>query len=412
MWEDLIVSESGGKYSPSDLVWRPDQRVSASAFLSSGPFSTSQEHPLVGRTGVPVSYWMPVGSSAGKLCLRERLVRKTDDSSNRRSFEEHFGPVITWISPFSNPAAAGLGLPARDFTNALPPDYPICVPDSSNSAPALWDGFAYTLCTGMASPEATSPIIDLYFWDSLLAGPSTQLALALLAYDRLLSQNGPLDHIICGIRIDILTEVAKLRALRILVAHLNTVHGASEWKGVLLGVSSPTNLSAQDAENNMVRSTIAAIAALSGGVDSLSLQPWNVFSKAYSDPESALLSARVFDLLREESYLDQTWDPFSGAYSVETLTESLVQQSWDLFLALRLLSPTALRAKLFDDLIPADKLIFNQSGRRAKGKIERAVVGDTIYASKNKPISGSPALFPLNISSERLSSAAVGGQDQ
>ena len=400
MWEEQIVSESSGRTQPQDLVWHPDALVSAAAYQDAGP------SPLLGRSSLPVSYGMLVGSAPGVCIFRNReLLPITPTSATRHA--EQFGGPVAWFSPLSKDPSRH-PVATEDFTTSLSAAYPIRLNKNEPPARILWDGFAHSIVKAVTC-EKTDPFVDLYFWDALFAGPSTQLALALLSADRILTDNQAVTEIAAGVRIDLLTEVAKLRALRILIAHLHDLHGSTTWNGTVTGVMSATSVSEKDPKNNLIRSSISAIAGLSAGVDTLILLPWNAPSKAFSDPEAALHAVRIFDLLCEESQLNKTWDPFSGAFSTEDLTESLVQAAWDLFLSMRDLSPNALRSKVFDELLPADKSNYAQSGRHVAGKKVRSVVGETIFPSPSLVIASDWRLFPLNGSTDDMTSLNNGG---
>lgn len=432
MWEEQIIEESGGKIAPSDLIWHPDPLISSPAFLAKSPYSSEVEQPLVGRSSVNVDYYVPVGSSTGALWLRKRLLNRP----TLKPPDELFGPLLCWFSPLmslrevDSAISASGRQPANadqsyDFTHRLPADYPIKNERTPSAVTACWDGFAHEVLRGDSSKAEepklpVQPLVDGYFWDTLKASPSTQLALTLMGADHLLSHQKAVDYVFTGVRIDVLTEVAKIRALRILLSHLHSLYGLPSWSGTLLGIMSPVCMSAKDPDNNLIRGSIAAIAGISGGVDALTLQPWNLFSEKYADSEAALTSVRIFDLLCEESRLDKTWDPFAGAYNVEYLTEEMVQKAWDLFLEMRSISTESLKKTLFNDLLPKDEQSFQQSGRHSKAKKQRSVVGDTIYPSpdavspsenmSNASQNGSAVdLFPLDGPRTLLSSMNPGG---
>jgi methylmalonyl-CoA mutase len=86
----------------------------------------------------------------------------------------------------------------------------------------------------------------------------------------------------------------------------------------------------QDAYNNMVRCTLEGMAAVLGGCDSLTVEPYNS-RYGETDTQSRRIARNVHAILREESYLAKVADPAAGTYFIESLTYSLAQEAWKLF---------------------------------------------------------------------------------
>ena len=129
-----------------------------------------------------------------------------------------------------------------------------------------------------------------------------------------------------GIGMNLFMEVAKLRAARLLWAELLTAHFApSNPRSLMLRThcqTSGVSLTSQDPYNNVVRTTIEALAAVLGGTQSLHT---NAFDEALALPTEA--SARIARntqlILREEAGVTRVVDPLAGSYYVESLTGSL-----------------------------------------------------------------------------------------
>ncbi|MDH3518262.1 MAG: methylmalonyl-CoA mutase family protein, partial [Acidimicrobiia bacterium] len=121
-------------------------------------------------------------------------------------------------------------------------------------------------------------------------------------------------------------EVAKFRAGRRIWAQLmRDVVSASDPKSHMLRFHTQTagsTLTAQQPLNNVVRTTIQALAAALGGTQSLHT---NSFDEALGLPteESARLALRTQQILAFESGLTDTVDPLAGSYFVESLTDSI-----------------------------------------------------------------------------------------
>jgi methylmalonyl-CoA mutase len=122
-------------------------------------------------------------------------------------------------------------------------------------------------------------------------------------------------------------EVAKLRAARQLWSELMTQHfSPKDSRSLMLRThcqTSGVSLTGQDPYNNVIRTTVEALAAVLGGTQSLHT---NAFDEALALPSEA--SARIARntqlVLREETGVTRVVDPLAGSYYVESLTASLV----------------------------------------------------------------------------------------
>ena len=128
-------------------------------------------------------------------------------------------------------------------------------------------------------------------------------------------------------------EIAKLRALRRLWATLLHGFGLPAALNTKLRIHAATSSWAQttlDAHNNLLRHTTEAMSAVLGGADSLSVAPFDsLFAEA--NEFSARLARNLSVLLREEAGLGRVQDPAAGSYYLETLTDQLAQEAWNLF---------------------------------------------------------------------------------
>jgi len=127
-------------------------------------------------------------------------------------------------------------------------------------------------------------------------------------------------------QMDLLEEVAKFRAARRLWARLMRERfGARDPRSWMLRFHTQTAgvaLTAQQPENNVVRVTIQALAAILGGTQSLHT---NAMDEALALPtdESALLALRTQQVIAQETGVADTVDPLGGAYFIEALTSSI-----------------------------------------------------------------------------------------
>ena len=135
-----------------------------------------------------------------------------------------------------------------------------------------------------------------------------------------------------GIGMNFFMEVAKLRAARLLWHRIMEGFGARNAKSKMLRThcqTSGVSLTEQDPWNNIVRTTIEAMAAVLGGTQSLHT---NSFDEAIALPTdfSARIARNTQLILAEESGIPNVADPLGGSYYVEALTAQLADQAWAL----------------------------------------------------------------------------------
>lgn len=132
-----------------------------------------------------------------------------------------------------------------------------------------------------------------------------------------------------GIGMNLFMEVAKLRAARTLWARIMGDLGATSEKSKLLRThcqTSGVSLTEQDPYNNVVRTTVEALAAVLGGTQSLHT---NSFDEAMALPTdfSARIARNTQLILAEESGVTAVADPLGGSWYVEALTRALEEKA-------------------------------------------------------------------------------------
>jgi methylmalonyl-CoA mutase len=135
-----------------------------------------------------------------------------------------------------------------------------------------------------------------------------------------------------GIGMNLFMEVAKLRAARTLWHRIMTDLGAKKDESKRLRThcqTSGVSLTEQDPYNNIIRTTIEALAAVLGGTQSLHT---NSFDEAIALPTdfSARIARNTQLILAEESGVTAVADPLGGSFYVEKLTRELEDKAWDL----------------------------------------------------------------------------------
>ena len=135
-----------------------------------------------------------------------------------------------------------------------------------------------------------------------------------------------------GIGMNLFMEIAKLRAARTLWHRIMTGLGAKNDNSKRLRThcqTSGVSLTEQDPYNNIIRTTIEALAAVLGGTQSLHT---NSFDEAIALPTdfSARIARNTQLILAEESGVTAVADPLGGSFYVEKLTRELEDKAWDL----------------------------------------------------------------------------------
>ena len=187
-----------------------------------------------------------------------------------------------------------------------------------------------------------------------------------------------------GIGMNFLMEVAKLRAARLLWSELMGQFGPKNPQSRALRTHCQTSgwsLTAQDPLNNIVRTTVEAMAAVLGGTQSLHT---NAFDEAIGLPTVA--SARVARntqlILEEETDLTQAIDPFGGSYYMESLTHQLKNRALELLGEVESLGGMA---RAIEGGLP--KLRIEESAAKKQARIDRGqdvIVGVNKYRSSQE----------------------------
>ena len=178
-------------------------------------------------------------------------------------------------------------------------------------------------------------------------------------------------------------EVAKLRAARVLWHRVMSEFEPKKAGSLMLRThcqTSGVSLTEQDPYNNVVRTTIEALAAVLGGTQSLHT---NSFDEALGLPTdfSARIARNTQLIIAEESGVTSTVDPLGGSYYIESLTQSLVDEAWQLICEVEELGGMT---KAVESGMP--KLRIEESAARKQARIDRRediVVGVNKYVPEN-----------------------------
>ncbi len=125
-------------------------------------------------------------------------------------------------------------------------------------------------------------------------------------------------------------EIAKMRAARLLWCRIMKGFDAKNPKSLMLRTHCQTSgwsLTEQDPYNNVVRTTVEAMAAVFGGTQSLHT---NSFDEAIALPTefSSRIARNTQLIIQEETHIGAVVDPWAGSYMMESLTQGMADAAW------------------------------------------------------------------------------------
>jgi methylmalonyl-CoA mutase, N-terminal domain len=135
-------------------------------------------------------------------------------------------------------------------------------------------------------------------------------------------------------QIDFFEEIAKYRAARRIWAHeLRDTHGARDprsWQMRFHAQTAGVSLTAQQPLNNIVRTTIEALAGVLGGTQSLHT---NSYDEALALPteQAVAVALRTQQVIAHETGVTNTVDPLGGSYFIEALTDDMERRCYEYF---------------------------------------------------------------------------------
>ncbi len=181
-----------------------------------------------------------------------------------------------------------------------------------------------------------------------------------------------------GIGMNFYMEIAKLRAARMLWAKIVAEFNPQNPKSSMLRTHSQTSgwsLTEQDPYNNVVRTTIEAMAAVFGGTQSLHT---NSFDEAIALPTefSARIARNTQLIIQEETGITNVVDPWGGSYMMESLTQELADKAWAL---IEEVDQRGGMAKAIESGLP--KLRIEEAAARKQAAIDR---GEDVIVGVNK----------------------------
>src|SRR5688572_14858233 len=184
-------------------------------------------------------------------------------------------------------------------------------------------------------------------------------------------------------------EVAKLRAARLLWDRVMATFEPQNPQSRMLRThcqTSGVSLTEQDPYNNVIRTTVEALAAVLGGTQSLHT---NAFDEALGLPTdfSARIARNTQLVLQEETGVPHVVDPLGGSYYVEKLTSDLAEKAWAIIQEVEELGGMT---KAVESGMP--KMRIEESAARRQARVDR---GEDVVVGVNKYVVENPELVDV-----------------
>ena len=189
-----------------------------------------------------------------------------------------------------------------------------------------------------------------------------------------------------GVGMNFFMEIAMLRAARFLWHEIMTRFNPKNPKSLMLRTHVQTSgwsLTAQDPYNNIIRTTLEALAAALGGTQSLHT---NSFDEAVGLPTdfSARIARNTQIIIQEESQICHTVDPLGGSYYVEALTDGIIKAAGKIIEEVEEIGGMA---KAIETGMP--KMRIEEAAARKQARIDQGkdvIVGVNKYQIEEEPL--------------------------
>ena len=184
--------------------------------------------------------------------------------------------------------------------------------------------------------------------------------------------------------------MAKFRALRKLWARVEVSCALAPAPALVSAETAWRMLAARDPHVNILRATIAVVAAALGGADAITVLPFTA-ARGLPDPFARRIARNTQLILLEESHLAKVADPAAGSGAVEDLTDELCGAAWKLFQEIEAAGGAA--AALENGLIQRNVAAIRAERAAAVARREDALTGVSIFPDLDEP--DVPVLAPI-----------------
>ncbi len=202
-------------------------------------------------------------------------------------------------------------------------------------------------------------------------------------------------------------EIAKLRAARLLWHRAMTQLGAQSDRSKMLRThcqTSGVSLTEQDPYNNVIRTTVEAMAAMLGGTQSLHT---NALDEAIALPTdfSARIARNTQIILQEETGMTNVVDPLGGSYYIEALTKELADKAWEI---IERVENEGGMAKAVAAGWP--KSMIEEAAAASQARVDR---GDATIVGVNKHrLSGEDPIETLDVDNDKVRAGQIARLEQ
>ena len=182
-----------------------------------------------------------------------------------------------------------------------------------------------------------------------------------------------------GVGSNYFMEIAKIRAARFLWAKIVEAYNPQNNESTrtyIHSVTSEWNQTFYDPYMNILRATTESMSAIIGGTDSLVVRPFT-FPYKPTTKFSGRLARNIQIILNEEAYMSKVIDPAAGSYYIENLTDSIIDETWKIFLKVE--SEGGYLQALKKGLIQADIEVTAQNRENLIATRREILVGTNQY---------------------------------
>jgi methylmalonyl-CoA mutase len=191
--------------------------------------------------------------------------------------------------------------------------------------------------------------------------------------------------------------LAKFRALRLLWARIETACGLTPVPTCISAETAWRTMTQRDPHANVLRATIAVLAAGLGGADAITVLPFTL-ARGLPDPQARRLARNTQSILVEEAHLARVTDPAAGSGGIEDLTDRLCAVAWKLLQDIEAAGGAA--AALEQGLIQRHVAATRREREAAVAHRTEALIGTSDYPDLNESSIAVLDVAPVNASEQ------------